>query len=262
MILYLYSTLVLAFNRKLLSKYFHIKNPEPEFYKDSLIKAAPQLHQDVYNSLSSRLLPGSKVLDIGSGEAAFARRLADQGFIVTTLDSDFYEKHSSLERHISLDLDNPAETSQFSLSNTEQFDCVLCLEVLEHLKNPFCALQISKDVLKTGGILCISTPNISNWYSRLLFLKTGEFHQFLTRDLEWGHITPLSSSQLLGYLSMLKLRVSYFGSVGRFPIFNLSSLSQLSTSILAALIRPFQFGQLMGSSIFLIATKDSSSLSS
>ena len=230
--------------------------PAPEFYQDALIKAAPRLHHDVYKRIRSSLKPGSKLLDLGSGEAPFARRLADEGYVVSTLDLDDGPASSSIYEHVSLDLDDFLATQQYSMSHSEEYDAVICLEVLEHLKNPFHCLQFSTQLLKQGGLLFITTPNISNWYSRLLFLKKGDLHQFLARDLEWGHITSLATSQLVHYLQMLQLIVRHIGPVGLFPplIFS-GGLSMAFVSVFALLLRPFQTGQLDGSSVLIISEK-------
>lgn len=44
----------------------------------------------------------------------------------------------------------------------EQFDCVMCLHVIEHVHNPVDLLEKLISVLKPNGILVISTPNASS----------------------------------------------------------------------------------------------------
>lgn len=52
-----------------------------------------------------------------------------------------------------------------------KFDIVICLEVIEHLCNPDLCLSEIGRVLKKGGILFISTPNLASWRNRLLLLS-------------------------------------------------------------------------------------------
>lgn len=40
----------------------------------------------------------------------------------------------------------------------ETFDLILCTEVLEHVNNPFFVVEELRRMLKTGGIIAISTP--------------------------------------------------------------------------------------------------------
>ena len=42
--------------------------------------------------------------------------------------------------------------------NDDRFDCVMCMEVLEHCLNPFAAIQEIRRVLKHGGYLLVSAP--------------------------------------------------------------------------------------------------------
>lgn len=40
----------------------------------------------------------------------------------------------------------------------EKFDLIICTEVLEHVNNPFLVVNELKRILKTGGIVAVSTP--------------------------------------------------------------------------------------------------------
>jgi 2-polyprenyl-3-methyl-5-hydroxy-6-metoxy-1,4-benzoquinol methylase len=51
-----------------------------------------------------------------------------------------------------------------------QFDVVHSGEVIEHIYNPDFMLEECRRVLKKDGLLIISTPNLINWYNRVLFL--------------------------------------------------------------------------------------------
>ena len=42
--------------------------------------------------------------------------------------------------------------------------------MIEHLYNPDHMLEECRRVLKPGGLLIISTPNLQAWYNRILFL--------------------------------------------------------------------------------------------
>jgi SAM-dependent methyltransferase len=50
------------------------------------------------------------------------------------------------------------------------FDLVLFLEVIEHLVNPDEALRSIRSILKPGGVLIVTTPNLSSLTSRLSLL--------------------------------------------------------------------------------------------
>ena len=52
----------------------------------------------------------------------------------------------------------------------ETFDLVLLLDVIEHLFDTDRLLFEVKRVLKPGGIVVITTPNLASWYNRLFLL--------------------------------------------------------------------------------------------
>lgn len=48
-----------------------------------------------------------------------------------------------------------------SLPFDEEFDCVVCLETLEHDDNPFMTIDEAHRVLKIGGYLIVCSPSIN-----------------------------------------------------------------------------------------------------
>jgi SAM-dependent methyltransferase len=50
------------------------------------------------------------------------------------------------------------------------FDVVLCGDVVEHLRDPVAALRRLRPLLKPGGRVVLSTPNVANWAIRLSLL--------------------------------------------------------------------------------------------
>ena len=49
---------------------------------------------------------------------------------------------------------------------TEKYDVVLYMHILEHLVNPEAILKKTKDILNPGGMVIICLPNVSNWCER------------------------------------------------------------------------------------------------
>jgi len=73
------------------------------------------------------------------------------------------------------------------------FDVVVCADILEHLPDPLVALSSAARLVRPGGAVVISVPNVANWQARLRLLRgvwryepTGLFDtghlRFLTRD--------------------------------------------------------------------------------
>jgi len=79
------------------------------------------------------------------------------------------------------------------------FDLVTCTEVIEHLEHYRFTLREIFRVLKPGGILVVSTPNILNLKSRIRFLTYGFYNLFGPLHFKesqlhstGGHINPVS----------------------------------------------------------------------
>ncbi|MBE9391232.1 class I SAM-dependent methyltransferase [Fervidicoccus fontis] len=52
----------------------------------------------------------------------------------------------------------------------EYFDLITSFEVIEHLFNPDNLLENVKNLLRPGGYLILSTPNLASWANRLFLL--------------------------------------------------------------------------------------------
>lgn len=79
------------------------------------------------------------------------------------------------------------------------FDDVVCCEVIEHIHNPWKLIAEMKRVLKPGGKLIISTPNISKMYDRIFYLFKGFFpgFQYERYNHAMQHINPINIKEML-----------------------------------------------------------------
>lgn len=160
------------------------------------------LHEKVFEILAA--LPGTEVLDAPAGHGALAGRLSSIGKSVTAGDIDIGkfragESPGSL-RLVRLDLDDPVLPFPDG-----HFDAVACVEGIEHLQSQWNLIRNFHRVLKPGGHLVVTTPNILNIRSRLRFLLEGRHEHFKrplvrgrswSHDLENRHISPVSYFEL------------------------------------------------------------------
>lgn len=100
--------------------------------------------------------PG-KVLEIGCGDGAMLRLLADRKFEAVGIDASASGIDRCSERGLRAHcLDISTDGLPFP---DDSFDLVISLETFEHLMNPFHALQEVKRTLRLGGRFLCSVPN-------------------------------------------------------------------------------------------------------
>jgi SAM-dependent methyltransferase len=130
------------------------------------------------------------ILDLPAGRGQFTDALRRAGHEVTPADINRHRPD-----YIVADM-----TARLPFADAA-FDAAVCLEGIEHIPDPLLLLGELMRVLRPGGMLVLSTPNIQSYYSRLRFLFTGTFYQFNPaeiRDLPPGaaedrfHISPIS----------------------------------------------------------------------
>jgi SAM-dependent methyltransferase len=106
----------------------------------------------------------ARILDVGAGEGALVERYRERGWNILGVDSAY--ESASVQRADLLAL--PFESASF--------DQALCLDVLEHvslLDQPRALSEIAR-VLKPGGGLLLSVPNLAHLHSRIRFLLSGK----------------------------------------------------------------------------------------
>jgi 2-polyprenyl-3-methyl-5-hydroxy-6-metoxy-1,4-benzoquinol methylase len=109
------------------------------------------------------LLPASvdRVLEIGCGRGATLAWLKASGRGRETTGIELFEGAASEARtQVGRVLCGPAEEMIERLAPGEQFDLVLCLDVLEHMVDPWQFLQHLAPHLAEGGTLIASIPNV------------------------------------------------------------------------------------------------------
>jgi 2-polyprenyl-3-methyl-5-hydroxy-6-metoxy-1,4-benzoquinol methylase len=103
------------------------------------------------------------VLDIGCATGALLANLKDRGWRVTGVEISPCAEYARSER--GLDVRSvPLEENKFPQGS---FDAVLASHLIEHLNDPSSFLFETSRILKQGGRVFITTPNISGLQARL-----------------------------------------------------------------------------------------------
>ncbi len=168
---------------------------ESHSYEKLQIIAHGKTHRKVLE-IFARFGDRGCLLDIPAGEGALAWQLSKLGYQVTggDVDPSFFKVRSIPCIFIDMNRRFPIDDSQF--------DFVSCIEGIEHVQDQFHFVRECGRILKPGGHLVVSTPNILNLASRLKFLLSGFFSLFPRPINEFSqvpvfdHIHPITYYQL------------------------------------------------------------------
>ncbi len=130
--------------------------------------ANPAILKSVRRAWSGDSARGEKALDLSAGSGDTSQILAAQGYVVVATD---YGRPRPMANNIGRV--GGVDLNQFLPFRSGAFDAVNLVEVIEHIENQPQLIREICRVLKPGGRVLISTPNILNVFSRIRFLFTG-----------------------------------------------------------------------------------------
>ena len=142
-------------------------------------------------SLVAPTVRGKRVLDVGSGEGYGTATLASQAAATVGVDIDAAAIAHAQEAHARVANLEYLKVEPGPLPfDDDEFDCVVCFEVIEHLSEPQNLLPELARVLKADGTLFISTPNkhlysdvreyVNEYHLREFYMD--EFRDFLKSE--------------------------------------------------------------------------------
>ena len=147
---------------------------EPKF-DFGLFEDGTYLFKEAENTLHQTILSRNwpadwQVADLGASRGALSARIAQKVARVTAVDRDLPAEAGAAEA-LALDL-NTAFDEELG---HRRYDCVLALDVIEHLERPEEGVSKIAAILKPGGMLYASTGNIAYLVMRLSLLL-GQFN--------------------------------------------------------------------------------------
>lgn len=117
-----------------------------------------------YDEVRTDILPFipegvTTLLDIGCSSGNFGAAVRNKfGCRVVGVEVNPYEARRARSK-----LDLVIEEGILSADITEKFDCITCLDVLEHIENTGAFLEKVRTLLSDNGYLLLSVPNIGHW---------------------------------------------------------------------------------------------------
>jgi methionine biosynthesis protein MetW len=149
---------------------------------------------------------GHDVLDVGCADGDVGRLLQETGNRVSGLDRDAEaaeKARADLERVVVADLDTSSLLDHFEAAS---FDVVVLADVLEHLREPERALREATELLREGGRLVLSVPNVAHGALRLALLQ-GRWTYTAAGLLDRTHLHFFTRTSLLQLLEGVGLAV-------------------------------------------------------
>jgi len=152
-----------------------------------------------------------KLLDVGSGTMPYKDSVLNK--------TKVSEYHTMDIKRSATGVTFVGDIQNMYMINDKTYDSLLCLQVLEHIKDPFKAVYELHRICKVGGILILSAPHLSRLHDEphdyYRYTKYGFKSMLEGAGFEILNITPMG-----GLFSFLGHQVSHIliGLVWHIPI--------------------------------------------
>jgi SAM-dependent methyltransferase len=155
----------------------------------------PDIYPKVLSLLPAK--PGARILDVGAGEGYFAQLAMERGYDVEACDyqQDLF-KVPGVRFH-------QADLNEVIPLPDESFDCVVSIEVAEHVENHTRFVWELLRVTRQGGTIILTTPNVLSIPSRWHFFLYGYTDcapcplDPTSADYYMQHVNPTSLPEIL-----------------------------------------------------------------
>lgn len=144
-----------------------------------------------------------RVLDVGCSSGAWLEVAEQQGWRAQGV--EIGETVSSAARERGLDVLSGTLAEVAGGLDPQSFDLVSFWDVLEHVRDPREELALSRSLLRSGGIVAATFPNVEGWYPRLtyrLFGRTVGVWEYPELPVHLFDFSPRTARQLfegMGY---------------------------------------------------------------
>ncbi|OCG22048.1 bifunctional 3-demethylubiquinol 3-O-methyltransferase/2-polyprenyl-6-hydroxyphenol methylase [Gilliamella sp. App2-1] len=154
-------------------------------------------------------LTNKTVLDVGCGGGILSESLAKLGANVTAIDladeSLAVAKIHASQNGLSINYEKQT-VEDHAQQHPSQYDVITCMELLEHVPDPFSVIQACAKLLKPGGKLFLSTIN-RNHKAKLLLIYGAEYIARLVPKGTHDFNRFIRPSELMVWVEQAKLDV-------------------------------------------------------
>lgn len=161
-----------------------------------------------------------KLLDIGCADGSFSKYMSDKGFGVWGLDVSKPAVDLAKKRGVNAKVHDISRKMPFG---DGFFDIVVIMEVIEHIYDTDFLLSDINRILKKGGLLLLTTPNLGSLENRLRLLlgKYPRLSEYRIGKNCSGHIRNYTKGVLTKQLNEHKFKVIKVSAPNMpFPIYS------------------------------------------
>jgi 2-polyprenyl-3-methyl-5-hydroxy-6-metoxy-1,4-benzoquinol methylase len=127
--------------------------------RPNIVRTAARRLQEI-----ERLVPTGRLLDVGCALGFFLEEARRRGWAVEGIDISAHAIQYAQDR-----LGLPAQVGTLGDARLakDSFDVITLWDVIEHLPNPVAELGVCRDLLRPGGLLVLSTPDLESWVAKI-----------------------------------------------------------------------------------------------
>ena len=162
------------------------------------LKTIAARHVDL---LAGHRTPG-RLLDLGCGVGYFVEAAQNAGWDAEGLDLNEGVVERARSRGLSV---REGWIEEMTLEQ-DAYDAVTMWDALEHLRDPRATIETAVSVLRPGGTLALSTPNIDGLYPRLSY-PLGRLTGYWTHPEPPAHLVQFSEATVVRLLEDAGLHV-------------------------------------------------------
>ncbi|OBR64338.1 hypothetical protein A7K91_12545 [Paenibacillus oryzae] len=134
--------------------------------------------------LASSFAKDKRILDIACGEGYGTHFLSQFASEIIGVDVDSQTIKTAQGKYLNPNLEYKVDDINKLSFDEGYFDIVVCFETIEHVPDPFTALNNLKRVLKKDGVLIISTPNKAVYSDEKQFNNPHHIYEFYFTDFQ------------------------------------------------------------------------------
>ena len=176
--------------------------------------------------LKHTALHDKKILDVGCGGGILSEALAKEGALVTGIDLEQKAIQAATQHaaQSGLTVQYRCTAVEDLMNESECYDVITCMEMLEHVPHPEKIIDACIHLLKPGGKLFVSTIN-RTWKAYLYVILGAEYVLNLLPKHTHQYDRFIRPSQLVEWIRQHNLSIEAFAGIDYNPYSHHASLT-------------------------------------